>query len=391
MLRGAKNVCHKVVAFTRQGLHQVENALRREAPKKRALVRVVRLEGTVMSGQGGRNISYERVLPMITAAFDVGPRGVVGDGKTRKIGPKGLPYRPDAVALVINSPGGSPTQASMLFDAIVEARERTGIPVVAFTEDMAASAGYYLACAADEILVDKNSLVGSIGVIHSNFGLTGLIERMGVERRMMTSGARKGNMDPFSEQTEEGKAVMRGLLDSLYENFGDVVRSARGARLGAVFAVAEEAIAALRRPDVARGLHEVAGPDGTPMRLLPLGKTGRMPASSAPKAPEYAKVQDLMQGDVFTGETAVHYGLADGLGRLESTMGKRMVDAGLVDRAEDVAFVKMRRHRNFASFFQDMRSEASAEGLGADFATGCLKALERVSADASSRGGSFRA
>lgn len=353
---------------------------------------MIRLEGNVVAGQGGRNISYERVLPMITAAFDVGPRGVVGDGKTRKIGSKGLPYRPDAVALVINSPGGSPTQASMLYDAIVEARERTGIPVIAFTEDMAASAGYYLACAADEILVDKNSLVGSIGVIYANFGLTGLSERMGVERRMMTSGARKGNMDPFSPETEDGKAVLRGLLDTIYENFGAVVRSARGARLGAVFTVAEDAIASLRKAEPASGLHEVEGGlDGATMKLLPLGKTGRMPASSPATSPEYAKVQDLMQGDIFPGEVAVHYGLADGLGRLESTMGKRMVEAGLVDRAEDVAFVKVRRHRNFASFFKEMRAEASVEGVGAAFATGCIEAVQRVSADAPNGSGSFRA
>jgi len=136
------------------------------------------------------------------------------------------------VVLRINSPGGSPVQAGMIHDEILRLREKyPKIPLYVAVEDICASGGYYVAVAADRIYVDKASLVGSIGVLMNGFGFTGTMDKLGVERRLMTAGENKGFLDPFSPQDEKQKAFAQKMLDQIHVQFIDVVRKGRGERL----------------------------------------------------------------------------------------------------------------------------------------------------------------
>lgn len=136
------------------------------------------------------------------------------------------------VILRINSPGGSPVQAGLINDEIKRLRKvYPNIPVYAVVEDICASGGYYIAVAADRIYVDKASIVGSIGVLMDGFGFTGTMEKLGVERRLMTAGENKAILDPFSPLKEEEKQFVQQMLDQIHQQFIDVVREGRGARL----------------------------------------------------------------------------------------------------------------------------------------------------------------
>ena len=136
-----------------------------------------------------------------------------------------------AVVLQINSPGGSPVQAGIINDEIRRLKEKHKKPVYAVVEESCASAAYYIAVAADEIYVDKASIVGSIGVLMDGFGFTGLMDKLGVERRLMTAGVNKGFLDPFSPQTKPQRAHAQTLLDQIHQQFIQVVREGRGKRL----------------------------------------------------------------------------------------------------------------------------------------------------------------
>lgn len=136
-----------------------------------------------------------------------------------------------ALVLVIDSPGGSPVQAGIINDEITRLRALHNKPVYAVVEDTCASAAYYVAAAADRIFVDKASVVGSIGVLMDGFGFTGLMEKIGVERRLMTAGSNKGFLDPFSPQTESQRAYAQTMLDQIHQQFIGVVRKGRGDRL----------------------------------------------------------------------------------------------------------------------------------------------------------------
>jgi protease-4 len=136
-----------------------------------------------------------------------------------------------AVVLLINSPGGSPVQAGIINDEIRRLKVKHGKPVYAVVEETCASAAYYIAVAADQIFVDKASVVGSIGVLMDGFGFTGLMDKLGVERRLMTAGDNKGFMDPFSPQTEKQRAFAQAMLDQIHQQFIAVVKAGRGARL----------------------------------------------------------------------------------------------------------------------------------------------------------------
>jgi protease IV len=136
-----------------------------------------------------------------------------------------------AVVLLINSPGGSPVQAGMLNDEIIRLKEKHKKPVYAVVEESCASAAYYIAVAADEIFVDKASIVGSIGVLMDSFGFTGLMEKLGVERRLMTAGDNKGFLDPFSPQTEKQRAFAQQMLNQIHTQFIDTVKKGRGKKL----------------------------------------------------------------------------------------------------------------------------------------------------------------
>jgi signal peptide peptidase SppA len=176
--------------------------------------------------------------------------------------------RAKAVALAINSPGGSPVQAALIAERIrAHAREKE-VPVLAFCEDVAASGGYWLACAADEIYAEQSSIIGSIGVISAGFGFHELLEKYGVERRVHTSGARKSMLDPFQPQREEDVARLKELQADIHENFRALVRKRRGSRL---------------------------------------------------KASE----DHLFSGDIWTGKGALEVGLIDGIGNLRGVLRER--------------------------------------------------------------------
>ncbi len=136
------------------------------------------------------------------------------------------------VILQINSPGGSPVQAGMMNDEIHRLRKLyPNKPFYVVVEDICASGGYYVAVASDQILVDKASLVGSIGVIMEGFGFTGLMDKLGVTRRMITSGSNKGMLDPFSKENPQQVEMVKTMIDEIHQQFITVVKEGRGARL----------------------------------------------------------------------------------------------------------------------------------------------------------------
>jgi protease-4 len=136
-----------------------------------------------------------------------------------------------AVVLRINSPGGSPVQAGIVHDEIRRLKALHGKKVYAVVEDICASGAYYLAAAADEIFVDKASLVGSVGVLMDGFGFVGAMEKLGIERRLLTAGVNKGMLDPFSPQNPQHDAFAREMLSQIHQQFIKVVRDGRGQRL----------------------------------------------------------------------------------------------------------------------------------------------------------------
>lgn len=177
---------------------------------RKPTVAVIRLAG--MIGAGARApLSDETMGPVIDKAFSRG--------------------KPVAVALVINSPGGSPVQSSLIAARIRRLADEKGIPVHAFVEDVAASGGYWLAVAADDIWVDSSSVLGSIGVISAGFGAQVFLTRQGIERRIYTAGKSKSTLDPFSPEKPEDVARLKGILEQIHEAFIDHVKSRRGAKL----------------------------------------------------------------------------------------------------------------------------------------------------------------
>jgi serine protease SohB len=176
------------------------------------VVAVMRLQGAIGIG-GRRGLSMERLAGPLERMF-----------KT-----KGLA----AIALVINSPGGAPAQSALIGGRIRALADQEKLPVYAYVEDVAASGGYWIAAAADEIIADANSIVGSIGVISAGFGFPDLLHRIGVERRLHTAGARKSLLDPFGPEKEDDVARLRALQDELHGNFKAWVRARRGVKLKA--------------------------------------------------------------------------------------------------------------------------------------------------------------
>ena len=136
-----------------------------------------------------------------------------------------------AIVLLINSPGGSPVQAGMMNDEILRLKAKHKKPVYAVVEESCASAAYYIAVSADQIFVDKASIVGSIGVLMDSFGFTGLMDKLGVERRLLTAGENKGFLDPFSAQNDKQRAFAQSMLDQIHQQFIAVVKTGRGSRL----------------------------------------------------------------------------------------------------------------------------------------------------------------
>jgi len=173
-----------------------------------------------------------------------------------------------AVALAINSPGGSPVQSHLIFRRIRQLADEKRIPVIAFVEDVAASGGYMIACAGDEIVCDRSSIIGSIGVIGASFGFADAMKKLGVERRIFTSGENKSMLDPFLPVKPEDVERLKSIQNEIHEDFIALVKARRGSRL--------------------------TGPEKT-----------------------------LFSGEYWTGQTALGYGLVDQVGDLRSTLRER--------------------------------------------------------------------
>ncbi|CUH64172.1 putative protease SohB [Thalassovita autumnalis] len=177
---------------------------------KRPRVAVVRMQGMIASGDRAP-LNDAALAPLIERAFRKG--------------------KPQAVALVINSPGGSPVQSSLIAARVRRLAAEKKIPVHAFVEDVAASGGYWLAAAADDIYADPASIIGSIGVISSSFGAHELLNRHGVERRVYTSVKSKSMLDPFLPEKEEDVARLKEILGDMHQVFEGYVKERRGTKL----------------------------------------------------------------------------------------------------------------------------------------------------------------
>jgi serine protease SohB len=177
-----------------------------------AVVPVVRMSGAIgISSPLRPGLTLANVARSLDRAFDV--RGV------------------KAVALAINSPGGSAVQSHLIHRRIRALAEENEVPVIAFVEDVAASGGYMIACAADEIVSDGSSIVGSIGVIGGSFGFHRLIEKLGIERRLYTSGERKAMLDPFLPEKPEDVERLKAIQQEIHESFIALVKARRGDKL----------------------------------------------------------------------------------------------------------------------------------------------------------------
>jgi signal peptide peptidase SppA len=176
-----------------------------------------------------------------------------------------------AVALVINSPGGSPVQSRQIYMRIKQLAAEKKLPVLVFVEDVAASGGYMIACAGDEIFCDPSSILGSIGVVGGSFGFQEAIKRLGIERRLYTAGSHKAMLDPFLPENPDDVAKLKALQREIHQIFIALVKESRGARL---------------------------------------------------KGPEDA----LFTGEYWAGESSIALGLADGIGDLRSTLRARYGD-----------------------------------------------------------------
>ena len=221
---------------------------------KSSVINVVRLNGVIASGSkflGSSNLSLESLEKQIERAFS---------GK--KIA---------GVALLINSPGGSPVQSALISERIIELSKKNNIPVFAFVEDVAASGGYWLACAADEIFVMPASIVGSIGVISAGFGFVEVIKKIGVERRVFSKGDNKGMLDPFQPQNPDDVKVITDLQEEIHQQFKDWVSSRRGNRLNI----------------------------------------------------DVVKNEGIFEAKIFSGTKACEFGLADSIGELKQVMRER--------------------------------------------------------------------
>lgn len=237
----------------RQMLAGVRQAMRPLLPKRwrggGAVVPVVRLAGAIgLSSPLRPGLTLASVARPLERAFTL--------------------RRASAVALLINSPGGSPVQSHLIHLRIRQLAAEHKLPVIAFAEDVAASGGYMLACAADEIICDDSTIIGSIGVIGGSFGFSKLIEKVGIERRLYTSGERKAMLDPFLPEKPEDVERLKSVQRDIHEDFIALVKRSRGARL--------------------------SGPEN-----------------------------DLFSGEFWTGRKAVTLGVADGIGDLRSVLRQR--------------------------------------------------------------------
>ncbi|MBN9604287.1 MAG: S49 family peptidase [Afipia felis] len=258
-----------------------------------AVVPVVRLSGTIGTVTPLRpGLTLSGVSKLLEKAFET--------------------KRAKAVALVINSPGGSPVQSHQIYNRIRQLAETKKIPVLVFVEDVAASGGYMIACAGDEIFCDPSSILGSIGVIGGTFGFQDLIKKVGIERRIYTSGEHKSSLDPFLPESPDDVARLKAIQRDIHDSFIDLVKRSRGARLQG-----EEAF--------------------------------------------------LFSGEYWAGERSVKLGLADGIGDLRSVLRTRY--------GERVRMPVIAPKSGLLSSLAGRKSGAGAM-IGTGFADDLISALE---------------
>jgi protease-4 len=181
----------------------------------------------------GEGLTTRRHTALVDVVGVIDPRGdASADRVTEALQNAFKNKSTQGVILRINSPGGSPVQAGIIYDEILRLRGLyPNVPMYAVVEDICASGGYYIAAAADKIYVDKASIVGSIGVIMDGWGFTGTMEKLGVERRALAAGENKAFLDPFSPVDEGQKKHAQSMLDDIHKQFIDVVKKGRGTRL----------------------------------------------------------------------------------------------------------------------------------------------------------------
>ena len=249
--------------------------------RRKPVVPVVRLTGVITQSSrlGQRGLSLETIEPQLKKAFSL--------------------KRAKAVALIINSPGGSPVQSSLIGQRIRDLASLADVPVLAFCEDVAASGGYWLAAAADEIIANPSSVIGSIGVISAGFGFDKVIAKLGVDRRVYTAGEAKMMLDPFQPEREVEVERLKALQADIHQQFISHVKSRRGSRLN--------------------GAHE-----------------------------------ELFSGAFWTGQRAVELGLVDSLGECRQTILQRF--------GENTELMFVEPKRKFLAFgLPNMRSHLIQE------------------------------
>lgn len=238
--------------------------------RERPVVTVLRLEGAIMPGRGsplrGGSLNMNTLQSLIDQAFK--------------------PSRLSAVVLQVNSPGGSPVQSALICNAIRKRAAEKKVPVLAFAEDVAASGGYWLMAAGDELFAHSASIVGSIGVISASFGFHQLIQQYGIERRVHTAGERKLMLDPFSPQDDDDVARLKSIQSAIHEQFINHVKDRRDDKLNK------------------------------------------------------RRYKDIFSGDVFLGDEALRLGLIDHIGTMEEVLheryGKEMVIKRLSARTSPI-------------------------------------------------------
>ncbi|MBT6329733.1 MAG: S49 family peptidase [Kordiimonadaceae bacterium] len=242
------------------------------------VVAVLPLEGVIgTSGRFSNAINISNLEEKIKSAFEV--------------------FNVKAVALAINSPGGSPVQSELIVMRIRELSAEKEIPVYAFAQDVAASGGYMLALAGEEIYAHQASIVGSIGVINSGFGYPAAIEKLGIERRVYTAGESKSLLDPFKPEVEKDVKMLKNLLKEIHDFFKTFVKEARGDRL--------------------KGVQKT-----------------------------------VFSGQVWNSEEATKLGLIDGVGDMRSTMKEKLGD--------DVKFKYIKEEKSFIKGMLGMRAQNSS-------------------------------
>ena len=181
-------------------------------------------------------LKKKKIVPVVHMSGIIGNVGALKNGitisSTQDLLEKAFKIKNSAaVALIINSPGGSPTQSSLIYKRIKKLAKKNKTKVIFFVEDVAASGGYYIACAGDEIYVDENSIVGSIGVIYTSFGFDKLIKKYGIERRIFTTGKYKSILDSFQKQKLSDVKKLKSIQSEIFKNFKEVVLKSRGKKI----------------------------------------------------------------------------------------------------------------------------------------------------------------